>query len=177
MQPLKLCRRWTTDSTEAERQNRHWCRAQQRRFSADSCAYERQMSSWCKIPFYCFLAQDIVHCVICRYLRVILFCRVWPQFSWFFLFWRERVHLSLKILMGLSPIEHLSVLLIFILDVHSLAARQHLQFWFSSGRQASIRRWNFLLELLPQKKMIFQLSILCLIVQMWLVCFMKVKNL
>lgn len=67
---------------------------------ADSCAFKGQMSSWITIAFYCCLAKDIIHRLICRYLRIICFSGGWPQFSWFFLSWRERLHNCLKISMG-----------------------------------------------------------------------------
>lgn len=76
---------------------------------ADSCAYKGQTSSWCNIAFYCFLAKDIVHRLIGRYLRIICFCGGWPPFSRFFLSRRERLHNCLTISMGRLLIGLLSV--------------------------------------------------------------------
>lgn len=103
MCPLKVCRMQSARSTVVRGQywsgatEPHWCRAGQRGGSLQTAVV---MKDKClpgvKFPFYCFLAQDIIHCLICCYVRLICFWEGWPEFSWFFLFWRERLHNSLK---------------------------------------------------------------------------------
>lgn len=85
-----------------------------------------------KLPFIAFWPRTSFIVLSAVISGLFVFCGGWPQFSWFFLSWRERLHNCLKISMGHVLIVLLSALLssvfIFILDVHSLAAHQNLPF-------------------------------------------------
>lgn len=79
-----------------------------------------------KFTFIAFLPRASLTVLSAVISGLFVFAVGWPQFSWFFLSWRERVHNSLKLPMGrfliVRPSILLSDLFIFILDVHNLMA-------------------------------------------------------